>query len=71
MKELNIAADNVKGHWEVNNNSNCPGYSKAQMAAYRRELAIPVQQIKEDEVSILENSYLIFLGQKFSLFPIE
>ena len=71
MKDLGIPAEKVKGHWEVNNNTNCPGYSKAEMDAYRRDLAIPVKQIEEDEVSILENSYLIFLGQKYSLVPTE
>lgn len=71
MKDLNISADKVKGHWEVNNNSNCPGYSKAEMEDYRRELAVPFKQIAEDEVSVLENSYLIFLGKKYSLAPTE
>lgn len=39
MSDLNISASNVKGHYEVYNNSACPGYTRTQMDAYRRSLA--------------------------------
>ena len=39
MSDLNIPASKVKGHWEVYNNSSCPGYTKAQMDAFRAKLA--------------------------------
>lgn len=39
MKELNIKADNVKGHYEVYNNTSCPGYTRAEMDNFRRQLA--------------------------------
>lgn len=38
MKALNLSAWQVKGHWEVNPNTLCPGYSKSQMDEFRREL---------------------------------
>ena len=42
MGDLNIQAGKVKGHWEIYNNSSCPGYTKAQMDAFRAKLAQPV-----------------------------
>ena len=42
MADLNISASNVKGHNEIYNNSSCPGYTKAQMDAFRAKLAQPV-----------------------------
>ena len=42
MGDLNIPASKVKGHWEIYNNSSCPGYTKAQMDAFRAKLAQPV-----------------------------
>lgn len=42
MGDLNIPASKVKGHWEIYNNTACPGYSKAQMDAFRAKLAQPV-----------------------------
>ena len=41
MADLNISASKVKGHWEIYNNSSCPGYIKAQMDAFRAKLAKP------------------------------
>ena len=41
MGDLNIQAGKVKGHWEIYNNSSCPGYTKAQMDAFRAKLAQP------------------------------
>ena len=41
MADLNIPASKVKGHWEIYNNSSCPGYIKAQMDAFRAVLAKP------------------------------
>ena len=41
MADLNIPASKVKGHWEIYNNSSCPGYTKAQMDAFRAKLAQP------------------------------
>ena len=42
MADLNIPASKVKGHNEIYNNSSCPGYTKAQMDAFRAKLAQPV-----------------------------
>ncbi|WP_373738499.1 N-acetylmuramoyl-L-alanine amidase [Jeotgalibaca porci] len=39
MADLNISASNVKGHWEVYNNTSCPGYTKAEMDKFRSGLA--------------------------------
>ena len=39
MADLNIPASKVKGHWEIYNNTSCPGYTKAQMDAFRAKLA--------------------------------
>ena len=39
MGDLSVPAIKVKGHWKVYNNSACPGYSKAQMDAFRANLA--------------------------------
>ena len=39
MADLNISASNVKGHNEIYNKSSCPGYTKAQMDAFRAKLA--------------------------------
>ena len=41
MADLNIPASKVKGHNEIYNNSSCPGYTKAQMDAFRAKLAQP------------------------------
>ena len=41
MADLSIPASKVKGHWEIYNNSSCPGYTKAQMDAFRAKLAQP------------------------------
>ncbi|CZQ83309.1 n-acetylmuramoyl-l-alanine amidase [Trichococcus flocculiformis] len=41
MADLNIPASKVKGHWEIYNNTSCPGYTKAQMDAFRAKLAQP------------------------------
>ena len=41
MADLNIPASKVKGHWEIYNNTACPGYTKAQMDAFRAKLAQP------------------------------
>ena len=41
MGDLNIPASKVKGHNEIYNNSSCPGYTKAQMDAFRAKLAKP------------------------------
>lgn len=41
MGDLNIPANKVKGHNEIYNNSSCPGYTKAQMDAFRAKLAQP------------------------------
>ena len=41
MGDLNIPASKVKGHWEIYNNSSCPGYTKAQMDEFRAILAQP------------------------------
>ena len=41
MADLNIPASKVKGHWEIYNNSSCPGYTKAQLDAFRAKLAKP------------------------------
>ncbi|MGF3141058.1 glucosaminidase domain-containing protein [Facklamia sp. P13064] len=42
MKDLNIPASAVKGHWEVNNNTLCPGYNRAEMEQFRQQLALPL-----------------------------
>ena len=42
MADLSIPASKVKGHNEIYNNSSCPGYTKAQMDAFRAKLAQPV-----------------------------
>lgn len=44
MSELNISASNVKGHYEVYNNTSCPGYTKAELDAFRAKLAKPVAE---------------------------
>lgn len=44
MSELALPATSVKGHWEVYNNSACPGYTKAEMDAFRSALAKPVAE---------------------------
>ena len=41
MADLNIPASKVKGHWEIYNNTSCPGYTKEQMDAFRAKLAKP------------------------------
>ena len=41
LGDLNIPASKVQGHWEIYNNSSCPGYTKAQMDTFRAKLAQP------------------------------
>ena len=47
MGDLSVPASKVKGHWEVYNNSDCPGYSKSQMDAFRAKLAQPIATVSE------------------------
>ncbi|MGF3072353.1 glucosaminidase domain-containing protein [Facklamia sp. P13069] len=47
MKDLNLPASAVKGHWEVNNNTLCPGYNRAEMEQFRQQLAIPLKKEKQ------------------------
>lgn len=42
MKDLNIPASNVMGHWEIYNNTSCPGYTRLEMDNFRAQLAKPV-----------------------------
>ncbi len=58
MADLNIPASKVKGHWEIYNNSSCPGYTKAQMDAFRAKLAQPVAV-----VAPVESEGVTFAGQ--------
>ena len=58
MGDLNIPASKVKGHWEIYNNSSCPGYTKAQMDAFRAKLAQPVAV-----VAPVEPEGVTFAGQ--------
>lgn len=44
---MKVPASKVKGHWEVYNNSACPGYSKAQMDAFRAKLVQPIATVSE------------------------
>lgn len=66
MRELNIPASRVKGHFEVNANSACPGYTRAEMDEWRKQLAVSpsveVTQPKEE----LKN-YLMLDGKKYHL----
>lgn len=39
MKELNLPASAVKGHYEVYNNTSCPGYTRTEMNNFRAQLA--------------------------------
>uniref|UniRef100_UPI00359F2932 N-acetylmuramoyl-L-alanine amidase n=1 Tax=Jeotgalibaca porci TaxID=1868793 RepID=UPI00359F2932 len=41
MKDLSIEASQVKGHWEVYNNTVCPGYTKSEMDVFRAKLGEP------------------------------
>ena len=50
MSDLNIPASEVKGHNEIYNNSSCPGYTKAQMDAFRAKLAQPTQAAAPEPV---------------------
>ena len=45
MAELAIPASQVKGHWEVNNNTACPGYNREELEAFRAELSQPSKLI--------------------------
>ena len=58
MADLNIPASKVKGHNEIYNNSSCPGYTKAQMDAFRAKLAQPVAV-----VAPVEPEGVTFAGQ--------
>ncbi|WP_373751281.1 N-acetylmuramoyl-L-alanine amidase [Jeotgalibaca porci] len=42
MKELNINSNGVQGHWEVYNNTSCPGYTRAEINNFRSQLSVPV-----------------------------
>lgn len=77
MKELKIDASHIKGHWEVNNNTSCPGYNKQEMEQYRKELAKPLSPSSiciEDKIKnkdILEkDNYLILRGKKYKVIEI-
>lgn len=40
MDELSIPASKVQGHWEVFNNTSCPGYTRAEMDVFRANLGV-------------------------------
>ncbi|MCR8968920.1 glucosaminidase domain-containing protein [Facklamia sp. 7083-14-GEN3] len=54
MKDLNLPASAVKGHWEVNNNSLCPGYTRSEMNQFRRQLALPIEEDRQQIKAIFE-----------------
>ena len=49
MGDLSVPASKVKGHWEVYHNSTCPGYTKAQMDAFRAKLAQSTEHAASSE----------------------
>ena len=61
MGDLNIPASKVKGHWEIYNNSSCPGYTKAQMDAFRAKLAKPSTTVAAPVAAVPEG--VTFAGQ--------
>lgn len=65
LKELNLPATQVFGHWEVHRNSLCPGYSRSELDAYRQELAGALA----DYTSTTAEDILIFGGQRYRLVP--
>ena len=75
MKDLGIDANHVKGHWEVNSGTACPGYTKQEMDQFRSELKSPSKYYKQkvksvvtedDSKDILEaDNYLILNGVKY------
>ena len=85
MAELAIPASQVKGHWEVNNTTACPGYNQEELEAFRAELSQPSKLIpainkapnKEtpEKTSPKQDptgdNYLIFQGRRYQLVPVE
>lgn len=56
MADLNIDASNVKGHWEVYNNTSCPGYTKAEMDKFRSDLSKSSQEAKKQTSTVVSKT---------------
>lgn len=65
MAQLTLPAHQVKGHWEVNPNTQCPGYSQAEMDHFRQLLAQPLRS-----APLVEDHDLVLDGKKYQVHPV-
>lgn len=59
MKELGLPGTAMRGHYEVYNNTTCPGYTKAELNEFRRQLTKPVSQASTPVLNPSETNYVI------------
>lgn len=68
MKELSINSNGVQGHWEVYNNTACPGYTRAEMNNFRAQLSVaPSEPIVQGRTvhKVQKGDTLYSLSQKY------
>ena len=71
MKSLGLDASAVQGHWEVNNNTLCPGYSFEQMEAFRRSLRKTMKEIERGNSYPVEEGFLKLAGKMYRVEEVE
>lgn len=68
MEDLNLPASAVQGHWEVYNNTSCPGYTRAEMNNFRAQLAKPVAVVAGSSVhKVQAGDTLWALAKKYGM----
>lgn len=68
MKELNIPASEVKGHYEIYNNTSCPGYTRAEMNNFRSQLAKNQQGVSNSSTHVVKSGDTLFsLAKKYGM----
>lgn len=68
MKELNLPASAVKGHWEIYNNTVCPGYTKVEMNNFRAQLAKAAPVVAGASVHVVKAGETLWvLAKKYNM----
>lgn len=68
MKELSIPASEVRGHYEVYNNTVCPGYTKVEMNNFRAQLAKSAPVTSTASTHVVKSGDTLFaLAKKYGM----
>ncbi|HJF30399.1 MAG TPA: N-acetylmuramoyl-L-alanine amidase [Sporosarcina psychrophila] len=68
MKDLSIPTSNVMGHWEVYNNTSCPGYTRSEMNNFRNQLAAAKPTETTNSVHVVKSGDTLYaLSKKYGM----